>query len=370
PRRYLPSALAGALLALAGFTVAYWIGAVRAAPLAQDSTVYYVAAKIGLDHGWDRIYDLALQAQTLAGLHPGIADPSFFLFANPPPLAWLFTPLTLVPPLAAYLVVAALSLAALMGAAALTVSSGGWRIRIVFVLGALAWYPVVYSLRLGQVTLIVAALVVWSWWLDRRGWPEAAGAILALAVIKPQLVLLVAPCLLIAGRYRLVLSWLIVTLILGVGSLLSLGASGVQQYLHLLSIVRAATYNHQFTLAAIGVGSWLTVVLQGLAAALTLMIAHRIRGQSTAAVVAVALFGGMLAAPYLHVDDFAVLAAAAWLLLSEASPLATRLWLLPTAVTIELAWVLGPLPILASLTISLLLFWFPRPRSRSVALAA
>ena len=368
-RRYLPAALTGGFVALAGYNLVYWLGAFRAAPLAEDASIYYVAAQIGLARGWDRIYDVALQSKFLAGLHAGIADPSFFLYANPPPLAWLFTPLTMVSPLAAYLAMAAVSFAALVAAAVLTAGTAG-RTRVLFVVGAIAWYPVIYSLRLGQVSLLVGALVVFSWWLERRGRPELAGGVLGLALIKPQLALLVAPCLLLTGRRRMFAGWLVTTLSFVVVSLLSLGVSGVEQYLHVLGLVHAAAFNQRFTLAALGAGSVPTMALQGLAAIVTLVVAYRVRHQGTASVMAVALVGGMLAAPYLHVDDFAVLLPAAWFLLRETDSIGARLSLLPMAVTMELAWVLGPLPILAGLTISLLLFSFRRREPQPFALAA
>jgi hypothetical protein len=368
-RRYLPAALAGALLGLAAYDLTYWMEALRSAPLAHDSTIYYVAAQIGLVHGWNRIYDVGLQAQVFTGLHAGMWDPNYFVFSNPPPLAWLFAPLTLVPPLAAYLILTALSLIALVGAAVLTGAAAG-STRVLFVLGAIAWYPVVYGLRLGQVSLLVGALVVLSWWFQRRGRPELAGVVLALAVIKPQLALLVAPCLLVAGHRRIFVSWLLTTVLLVVASMLSLGASGLHQYAQVLGSLHSAEFSRHFTLAALGAGSTLTIALEGLAAVVTLVVAYRIRDQGTASVIAVALLGGMLAAPYLHVEDFTVLLPAAWFLLREADSIAQRLWLLPIAVTMELAWVLGPLPILASLTISLLLFLFPRSEPRSIALAA
>ena len=368
-RRYLPAALTGGFAAIAGLDLEYWVGAFRTAPLAQDTSVYYVAAQIGLARGWNRIYDLTLQAQFFARLHAGVADPSFFLYTNPPLLAWLIVPLTLVPPVGAYLAIVTLCLGALTATAALAAPRDGWS-RILFVLGALAWYPVVYSLRLGQLPLLIGAAVVLSWWLDQHGWPKLGGAVLAMTMIKPQLALLVAPCLLLAGRRGLFVTWLGSTLALGLLSILSLGASGVGQYFKLLAIIRTVPFDQQFTLAALGGGSAVTTALQALAVILTLVAAYRIRHRGTAPVVAVALLGSVLAAPHLHVDDFAVLVPVAWLLLRDAHSAVQRLGLLPMAVTMELAWVLGPLPILASLTISLLLFLVPRREQRSMALAA
>ena len=357
-RNGLLAALTGCLAAFAGYDVWYWVSAFFAAPLAQDTSLYYVAAQIGLEHGWSRIYNLLLQAQVFAGLQAGFTQSDFFLYANPPPMAWLMAPLTVAPPVAAYLAVVAISGCAVVGAG-LMAAPGTGRVRVLFVLAPFAWYPVIYGLRLGQVTLLVGFLIVLCWWLDQRGRPELAGLVLALTAIKPQLALLVGPCLLLAGHWRLALGWLAGSLILAGASVLSLGADGVAQYIDVLRIIHGADYNQVFSLASLGGGPAITIALQVAAAAVTLAAAFRSRRRETAVVIAVALIGGLLAAPYAHVDDFAIVLPAAWLLVRAGRALYHVLWLIPLAVTMELAWVLGPFPILATLAICLLLFFVP-----------
>lgn len=56
------------------------------------------------------------------------------------------------------------------------------------VLATMASWPVIWSLRLEQVSLIVAALVALACWLLKHGHDAAAGTVLALATIKPQLI--------------------------------------------------------------------------------------------------------------------------------------------------------------------------------------
>ena len=356
-RNLLLAALSGSLGAMAAYDINYWVGAFRSAPLAQDTSLYYAAAQIGLQRGWSHIYDPGLQGHFLAALQPGFAQ-DFFLFGNPPVMAWLMAPLTLLSPIAAYLVVVGISVAALLGTGLL---AAPWRSRVrwIVILAPLAWYPVIYCLRLGQVSLLIGFLVALCWWLERRALSELAGIVLALTAIKPQLALLVAPCLLLAGRWRVAAGWLVGSVVLVGLCLLSLGGEGIHQYLSILQTLHGQIYNEVFTLASATGGAGWTMVLQVAIASVTLAAAYRIRRGPTAAVIALALLGGMLAAPYVHVDDYAVLLPAAWLLVQAGRPLYHTLSLVPLAITIELAWVLGPYPILAALAVCLMLFFVP-----------
>ena len=54
------------------------------------------------------------------------------------------------------------------------------------VLGAIAWYPVLYSLSLGQPVVLVMLGVIVCWRLAESGKPYLAGAALGLSVLKPQ----------------------------------------------------------------------------------------------------------------------------------------------------------------------------------------
>ena len=69
--------------------------------------------------------------------------------------------------------------------------------RAVVAGGAVAWYPVLYSLSLGQPALVIVLAVGAGWWLAEAGRPYLAGVVLGLSAIKPQLTLLLparAPC--------------------------------------------------------------------------------------------------------------------------------------------------------------------------------
>ena len=70
-------------------------------------------------------------------------------------------------------------------------------------LWCLLLYPTARSIVLGQFTILVLALVALALWAMQRGWDFLAGCSLALATIKPQMVFLLIPFLLLWGlRWR------------------------------------------------------------------------------------------------------------------------------------------------------------------------
>lgn len=79
-------------------------------------------------------------------------------------------------------------------------SSGG---LLLLSLWCLLLYPTARSIILGQFTILVLALVALALWAIQRGWDLLAGCSLALATIKPQMVFLLIPFLLLwALRWR------------------------------------------------------------------------------------------------------------------------------------------------------------------------
>ncbi len=71
----------------------------------SDFKIYFLAARIGLDHGWQHIYDPRLEDAGWKLLGDGFSQQALpdLLFLSPPPVAWIATPFTVLPPPAAYL---------------------------------------------------------------------------------------------------------------------------------------------------------------------------------------------------------------------------------------------------------------------------
>ena len=67
-------------------------------PLASDLTLDYIAARIGIEHGWSHLYSLTLQRQLFEQVRPGVVFNDGQWFISPPPLAWLALPLSALGP--------------------------------------------------------------------------------------------------------------------------------------------------------------------------------------------------------------------------------------------------------------------------------
>src|SRR5882757_5220929 len=201
-RRNLAMA-AGAVAAIlfAAFDLYQWAQAYASDNFHNDLTFYYAAAKIGLTHGWQSIYDLRLQQEALDALSSRIQIAELARYISPPPVAWLAAPLTLLPFQVAYFVWSALLLGAL-GWTWYLAAPGTGRLRLVHLAAAIGWLPVIYGLQLGQPGLIVAVGVAGCCALLRRDRPFWAGVALGALVLKPQLAFLVPAALLVSGRYR------------------------------------------------------------------------------------------------------------------------------------------------------------------------
>ena len=80
---------AGAVTAIlfAAFDLYQWVVAYASDNFHNDLTFYYAAAKIGLSHGWQSIYDLRLQQEALDALGSRIQIAELARYISSPPLA-------------------------------------------------------------------------------------------------------------------------------------------------------------------------------------------------------------------------------------------------------------------------------------------
>jgi hypothetical protein len=336
----------------------------RADFLDNDLTLVYMAARIGVEHGWSHIYSLPLQQQTFSELRPGVSWHSGRWFVAAPPYAWLLGPLVPLGPggaVAIWLAVAVLSLA---GAWWVAAPASRWT-RVLWLLGALAWYPVLYALSLVQPDFVAMLLVAAGWKLAESRRPYLAGAVLGLTVIKPQLVLLLPLVLLTSGRWRVVVTWAAVAAALALVSLVVLGPGGLGDYRSILNQVQQIPNNRYFTPAyVLGPGplgyafSAMVVVIAGVAGYVN-------RHAGLARVFALGLVATAIGATYWHLEDFSILVLAAWFFWRDEPPAWQRAWLLVVALCAEFAWGLTPLPVLLGVAV-----WFAflvvRPGARRV----
>ncbi|GAC1509936.1 MAG: hypothetical protein NVS1B3_12320 [Candidatus Dormibacteraceae bacterium] len=287
---------------------------------------YYAAARIGLEHGWSQIYDLDLQQQFFSALHPGgaVFDWSVY-FISPPPVAWLIAPFSLLPLVPAFWTFAALSAIALCVCGWLATPGQGLS-KLALFLTAACTYPVLIAIQTGQVTPLIAAATLLSWWLAKRGMHVAAGLVLVLLVLKPQVAILVGPAMMLAGERKLFATWLAGAAALTVLSVLIVGGHGLDQLRNALAQEQGKTANLVWTLAGVVGPGFLSAGLQVASAAIAGLAAWRHR-RSLELVMVAGMLGTLLAAPYHNPSDFAILAPAAWLYIRAGIPLWYWAWL-------------------------------------------
>jgi hypothetical protein len=330
-------------------------------PLANDFTLVFISARIGLEHGWSQIYSLALQHQLFTVVRPGVFFNDGQRYLAPPPLAWITAPLTPLGPANAFYVWLAILVASLVAAWWLAAPGTGPN-RWLWLIGAFAWYPVLYALQYGQPAPLVLLAVMASWRLGEAQRPLAAGAAMALGTsLKPQLALAVPLVLLLSGRWRIVAAWTAVSALLAAASLAMLGSSGLADYRSLLAEAQTLPNNRYFTLAYVLGPGPLSYTAQAAVLLAAAAAAWANRRASTGRVIALGLVASAFGASYWHLQDFTVLLGAAWLFWRDDPPLWQKAWLAVAALTIELAWPLRPIPLLIALAAWFVFLCLPRP---------
>jgi glycosyl transferase family 87 len=338
----------------AAFDLYQWAAAYATDRFHNDLTFYYIAARIGLKSGWPRIYDLGLQQAQLDALGSDIKIADLARYISPPPVAWSALPLAALPFPVAYAIWSALLLIALIVTWRLAAPGQG-RARLIQLAAALGWLPIIYGLQLGQPGLFVALGVAASYALLRTGRQWWAGVVLGLLVLKPQLAFLVPPALLVSGRYRAFAGSAIALAALAIASAINIGSEGISAYEARLSFAAGVPVNRALTLAPIIGSIPITRAVQVAIAVWVLAIVYRMRRRGPEMIFVPALIGGMLASPYLHLDDLVMVGLAAWLYLRTSRPAWTSVFVLTIVIAAEGIPVWGPLPLIAGELASLIL---------------
>jgi glycosyl transferase family 87 len=313
-------------------------------PYGNDFRVFYAAAKVGLGAGWSHIYDanLLLGASAAFPVRDQIYDSAHF-YVQTPLLAWIVAPLTALTEPAAFVLWTVLGLAAFIVAWAVSCPFHGLA-RITLLLLGVALWSVEESLRFGQPTLLMMALVAVAWQQTRQGRPVVAGALLALAImLKPQGVFLVPIALLAAGRLPVFLAFVGSAAVMTIAFVLTLGSAGVSGFLSATAVVQADPI-HQFdTLAFVfGIGP-VTYAAELALGAIAIAVAF-LRRADLDMVFALGLLGSVMASPHLHQPDYALNVLAAWLVLRTGPGLAHRLWLVAGIPACQFTAIGLPLP--------------------------
>ena len=336
---------AAAAALFAAWDLYKWVEAYMSDHFHNDFTFYVAAARIGINRGWPSIYDLSIQQAELDAIGSGIKIAELARYISPPPVAWLALPLTPLPYEVGYLVWSTLLLIALVWTWYLAAPGGPW--RLVHLAAAIAWLPVIYGLQLGQPALFVALGVAGCYVLLQAGRPFLAGLALGALALKPQLAFLVPAALLLSGRTRAFWGSVVALGVLGGASALALGPSGIAAYEARLNFAASVPVNRELTLAPLIGSLAVTRVIQVAIALWALLLAFRLRRRGNEWILIPALVGGMLATPYLHLDDLVMLGLAGWLYLRTSPPAWTWLLMLGLVIAGEGIPFWGPLPLIA-----------------------
>jgi hypothetical protein len=313
-------------------------------PYGNDFRVFYAAAKVGVSAGWSRIYDADLlrAASTTFPVRDQAYDSAHY-YVQTPLLAWIVAPLTALPEPAAFVLWSVIGLAAFVVAWWVACPFTGLG-RVTLLLLGLALWSVEESLRFGQPTLLMLALVAVAWQQTGRERPLVAGALLTLAVmLKPQDAVLVPIALLVGGRLPVFLAIVASSAVLTIAFLLALGTTGASGFLGATAMVQADPIHQYDTLAFVfGIGP-ATYAIELVLGAVAMAVAYFRRAELDA-VFALGLLGSVMASPHLHQPDYALNVLAAWLVLRTGPGLAHKVWLVAGVPACQFTAIGLPLP--------------------------
>jgi hypothetical protein len=234
-RRLAYAAAAGAGAGSLLFWAAYWVNFLRGNLLGPDFFSFYSAARLYVVKGGSAVYDLALQKQFELQV-TGQPPESFVVlpYFHPPYYTLLIAPLGTLSygqayvAMAAFNVLLAVFLVALLVRNSLTIHGRAALVAAIMIAG---FFPLFVTVLQGQSDVVVlvplaAAYVAWS--RGRHAW---AGIFSALALAKPQLLLLI-PVLFLARRaWRALAAFVGVVAALGLVSVVGFGVNAVVTYL-------------------------------------------------------------------------------------------------------------------------------------------
>jgi len=234
-RRLSYAAAAGAGAGSFAFWGAYWVNFLRGNLLGPDFFSFYAAAKIYIQKGGSAVYNLTLQKQYELQVTGQPPDTLVVLpYFHPPYYTLLIAPLGALTyqqayfAMAAFNVLLAVVLVTLLVRSSMTIHGRAALVAAIMIAG---FFPLFVTMLQGQSNLVVllplaAAYVAWS--RGRLGW---AGIFSALALAKPQLLLLI-PVLFLARRaWRAIAGFAAVLVALSLASVIGFGFNAVLSYL-------------------------------------------------------------------------------------------------------------------------------------------
>ena len=303
------------VLDVAGFALAAVAAAVSLATGGQldghllhagDFQSYWLGATVGTHFGWSRLFDEGTQQTVWPQV--GGAGLLFLPFLNTPPMAWLVAPLLSLPYVDAYAIwVSLMTISAVL--VVLLIVPPRWLPAAALV--SLGLWVMPYTVASGQNAMLEALAIAATLRLMRSGRMGWAGLALSLVDLRPTATLLVPLAILLAGYRRTFLVWLGVTAALGALIALSLGTTGLEQFVRLALEVRVSHPRAQEMTIPGWLGpSALALALEAVLVASALAAAWR-SGRTPEVALVAGVLASLFVTPYIHTQDYVVLTAAA-----------------------------------------------------------
>lgn len=296
-------------------------------PLGADFSMFYVAGQLAGDGAVDRLYDQAEHQRRLHQLFPALNEKFCLPYRYPPLVALMAAPLAWLPYGLAYVAFLVASLGAWLATVALLGKqcrflraahwqSVGW---------SLAGWPVALETLIGgQASMFAALISVATLTCLRTNHTIWAGALLALAAYKPNVLALFAIGLMIKFP-RILLGFAGMALLLGSLTYFTCGAGPLQEYVELLGRLAGDPWDVETPYWKVhGLASWVQLVVPqharlvtigiGLAASIGVGIWWRLRASQDAMMFCQAAAGllviNALFNPYTPIYDLVILAPA------------------------------------------------------------
>ena len=212
------------------------------------------------------------------------------------------------------------------------------RMRLATVISALASLPAAWSLALGQLDAVAVLAIAGGTVVAKRGRPALGGTILAVALVKPQLVWMVPLVLAISGRREAVVGFVLGGCAFAAGCF-AVAGEGIRDWVTEIAVQERTTgfgaglsglVTHATSSTRIGVAVSLLVGAAG--GAWTVARRRALRGDVVAAVGAGVVLS-LLASPHMLQDDLLVAAVAVVALARRLPGLG-----LPAGIAISLAY--------------------------------
>ena len=154
--------------------------------IADDWRVFYAASTV-VQHGGNPYDPATIHAAEQAAEHYQHVQPSLDDFTDLPVVAIALRAVTWLPFWWSYAVFTVLGAAVAAAVLWIWMRDAGWRTRAVWLLGAMASWPVLLGVFSGQFDFLVLGGTVGSLLLMRRDGPVAAGVCMAVVLLKPHL---------------------------------------------------------------------------------------------------------------------------------------------------------------------------------------